>query len=159
VWITISTSPTFTSVPTPCISLSILPALGAPIVTVALSVMTSTMIWSSATRSPSLTCQATISPSVTPSPMSGSLNSNRAMSLLKACDFEQRRGDAVRERQVFVLQRVRERRVPAGDALGRRLEMQKRLLADLRDHLRAESARARRLVRDQQAAGLLDALD
>src|SRR5687768_4864248 len=45
-------------------------------VTVALSVMTSTMSWSSLTPSPTFTSQLTISPSETPSPISGSLNSN-----------------------------------------------------------------------------------
>jgi hypothetical protein len=68
---------------------------------------------------------ATISPSVTPSPMSGSLNSQRAMivsprvtlaSELRGLD--DRRQDAVRERQVFHLERVGERRVEAGDAPG-----------------------------------------
>jgi hypothetical protein len=44
-------------------------------VTVALSVMTSTMGWSSATMSPGAISHLTISPSLTPSPMSGSLNS------------------------------------------------------------------------------------
>ena len=51
------------------------PSAGAPISTVALSVMTSTMSWSSLTVSPALTFQDVISPSATPSPMSGSLNS------------------------------------------------------------------------------------
>jgi len=51
--------------------LAIMPARGDGSSTVALSVMTSTIGWSSLTRSPSLTFQATISPSTTPSPMSG----------------------------------------------------------------------------------------
>ena len=57
------------------------PVRGDVMVTVALSVMTSTIGWSSLMRSPGLTSHVTISPSVTPSPMSGSLNSQRAMVL------------------------------------------------------------------------------
>lgn len=56
------------------------PVRGAVIVTVALSVMTSTMGWSSLITSPGVTSQFTTSPSVTPSPMSGSLNSQVAIS-------------------------------------------------------------------------------
>jgi hypothetical protein len=66
---TLTTSPLF-----PRVS-STRPALGDAIVTVALSVMISTSGWSSRTTSPGLTCHSTISPSVTPSPTSGSLNS------------------------------------------------------------------------------------
>jgi hypothetical protein len=51
------------------------PAFGEVMVTVALSVITSTIGWSSVTDSPGVTSHLTISPSVTPSPMSGSLNS------------------------------------------------------------------------------------
>src|SRR5262249_4987751 len=47
------------------------PATGEVISTVALSVMTSTSGWSSATLSPGLTCQPTISASAVPSPTSG----------------------------------------------------------------------------------------
>ena len=56
-----------------------LPATGDSISTVALSVIRSAICWSSAMSSPTLTCQATISASAMPSPMSGSLNSKRAM--------------------------------------------------------------------------------
>ncbi len=52
------------------------PARGAVISTVALSVRTSTMGWSAVTVWPSVTSHFVISPSVRPSPMSGSLNSN-----------------------------------------------------------------------------------
>ncbi len=52
-----------------------LPATGLSISTVALSVIMSASCWSSAIVSPTLTCQATISASAMPSPMSGSLNS------------------------------------------------------------------------------------
>src|SRR5688572_10026581 len=49
----------------------IVPARGDGSSTVALSVITSTRGWSRLTLSPSLTFQATISPSTTPSPISG----------------------------------------------------------------------------------------
>jgi hypothetical protein len=48
------------------------PRLGDGMVTVALSVITSTSGWSSATSSPSVTNHFMISASTTPSPMSGS---------------------------------------------------------------------------------------
>ena len=51
------------------------PSIGDGIVTVALSVITSTNASSSFTIDPISTCHVTISPSTTPSPMSGSLNS------------------------------------------------------------------------------------
>ncbi len=47
------------------------PETGAVISTIALSVMMSTVAWSSSIRSPMPTCQAVISASATPSPMSG----------------------------------------------------------------------------------------
>ena len=50
------------------------PRPGDSISTVALSVIMSASCWSSSTLSPTLTCQATISASAMPSPMSGSLN-------------------------------------------------------------------------------------
>jgi hypothetical protein len=49
------------------------PETGEVISTVALSVITSTIGWSSSTVSPTLTRQATISASAVPSPTSGSL--------------------------------------------------------------------------------------
>ena len=52
-----------------------MPFIGEGIVTVALSVITSTNASSSFTTDPIATCHVTISPSTTPSPMSGSLNS------------------------------------------------------------------------------------
>ena len=51
------------------------PFTGDGIVTVALSVITSTNASSSFTLEPMTTCHVTISPSTTPSPISGSLNS------------------------------------------------------------------------------------
>ena len=52
---------------------STLPATDEGISTVALSVITSARIWSSATMSPTCTCQATNSTSAMPSPISGIL--------------------------------------------------------------------------------------
>src|SRR5689334_22470537 len=77
---TIRIVPTGTVSPTLKRRSDTLPALGAPMVTVALSVITSTISWFSVTGSPSWTSQLTISPSATPSPMSGSLNSSFDMS-------------------------------------------------------------------------------
>ena len=57
--------------PTTLPSASTLPVTGEGISTVALSVITSAMGWSSATTSPGCTCQATSSTSAMPSPMSG----------------------------------------------------------------------------------------
>ena len=53
----------------------IFPSTGLGISTEALSVITSRSGWSSVTTSPTDTCHETISPSTTPSPISGSLNS------------------------------------------------------------------------------------
>ncbi len=63
---TLATSPSFQQ------RRSTRPRLGDGMVTVALSVITSTSGWSSATSSPSVTNHLTISASTTPSPMSGS---------------------------------------------------------------------------------------
>jgi hypothetical protein len=73
--IVMSTLPTGQSCPSANMRLPTRPARGAGISTVALSVMISTMGWSMRSGSPSLTSQRTTSPSTTPSPMSGSLNS------------------------------------------------------------------------------------
>ena len=70
-----STCPTGQICPSAYMRFRIRPARGAGISTVALSVITSTIGWSARTTSPSATSQRTISPSTTPSPMSGSLNS------------------------------------------------------------------------------------
>src|SRR3954463_9160017 len=119
---TISTWPTGTVSPTLYLSSVTLPALGAPMVTVALSVITSTISWFSATSSPAFTSQLTISPSATPSPISGNLNSNFAMgkflfaesaarvkyAKLRTHGVEQGRQNPVGKRQVFHLECVRE---------------------------------------------------
>ena len=73
--ITASTEPIGIWSPTSPASSITLPATGLSISTVALSVIMSAICWSSPIVSPTLTCQATISASAMPSPMSGSLNS------------------------------------------------------------------------------------
>src|SRR6202050_1931625 len=71
---TISGEPTAILAPgTPLID-STRPLTGAGTSTAALSVITSTMSWSSVTASPGLVCQATISASTVPSPRSGILH-------------------------------------------------------------------------------------
>ena len=67
-------APTATMPPTSPLNEAMTPLTGDGIVTVALSVMTSTIGSSSATESPTETCHCTTSPSTTPSPISGSLN-------------------------------------------------------------------------------------
>ena len=69
----ISSEPTAITSPTSPPSASTLPTTGDGISTVALSVITSASTWSSATTSPTLTCQATSSTSAMPSPRSGIL--------------------------------------------------------------------------------------
>ncbi len=71
---TMSSEPTGTDSPGFPVVETTLPLTGAGTSTAALSVITSTMTSSSATTSPGLTCQATISASTVPSPRSGSLN-------------------------------------------------------------------------------------
>ena len=69
----ISSPPTAITSPTLPPSATTLPTTGDGISTVALSVITSAKGWSSATVSPTFTCQATNSTSAIPSPMSGIL--------------------------------------------------------------------------------------
>ena len=68
-------TPTLTVSPSSASSRATVPSHGDGSSTTALAVSTSTMIWPSSTWSPGLTCQATMSASVRPSPASGSLNS------------------------------------------------------------------------------------
>ena len=72
---TTSTVPTGTTSPSATMILATLPAAGEGISTVVLSVWISTSGSSSAISWPSSTSQRAISPSVRPSPRSGSLNS------------------------------------------------------------------------------------
>ena len=67
--------PTGTTCPSSAPNERIVPVRGEGISTLALSVITSTRGWSSLTASPAFTSQRTISPSATPSPMSGSFTS------------------------------------------------------------------------------------
>jgi hypothetical protein len=66
-----SSPPTASICPTSPPSASTFPATGEGISTVALSVITSAIGWSSAMVSPGLTCQAVSSASAMPSPISG----------------------------------------------------------------------------------------
>src|SRR5947208_1489587 len=68
-------TPTSTVWPTSAKSLATVPSHGHGSSTTALAVSISTMIWPSSTASLGLTCLATMSASVRPSPTSGSLNS------------------------------------------------------------------------------------
>ena len=68
-------APTFTTCPSLAWRAATTPLRGDGMSTVALSVITSTSGWSSFTASPGWTSQRTISPSATPSPMSGSFTS------------------------------------------------------------------------------------
>src|SRR5437588_12020497 len=61
--------------------------------------------------------------------------------------------------EISPLLSVRIRRVPAGDALDRCLQVEKTMLLDERRELGAEAARARGLVDDHAAAGLFDRSD
>ena len=76
---TMQTPPTGRMSPASPTMLATVPSQGAGISTVALSVITDRMGSSSLTVSPTATIHSTISPSTTPSPMSGSLNSNFPM--------------------------------------------------------------------------------
>ena len=67
-------APTGRMSPTSPMRLTTTPLTGEGISTVALSVITDRMGWSSVTVSPTATIHSTTSPSTTPSPMSGSLN-------------------------------------------------------------------------------------
>ena len=88
------TCPTLATAPTSKQSASTRASHGAPIVTVALSVITSTIGASSAIESPHRTNHSTISPSVTPSPMSGSLKSRRVMTSTSRSSAARARRDA-----------------------------------------------------------------
>jgi hypothetical protein len=96
----------------------------------------SARFWSSSIRSPTRTCQATISASAMPSPMSGSLKAG----------------------EIGPFQAVRIRGVEAGDALHRRFQVIEAALLHQSGEFGAEAAGARRLVDDHAAAGLLHAL-
>src|SRR6185503_2018446 len=119
--------------------------------------------WCSATVSPGLTSHLTISPSAMPSPTSGSLNSSAMVGFVpvgsEVGDALDRIEDAAVVGEVVVLERVRERRVEAGDAHDGRLHVLDAVLGDERADLRAEAAEARSLVHDHHATGGLRVLE
>src|SRR3954463_563963 len=115
-----------------------MPLTGDSISTVALSVIMSAICWSSSMRSPTATCHATISASEMPSPISGSLNVKRAMSVLH--HFFQRFADPNRAGEIGPFQAVRIGRVEAGHAFDRRFEMVEAAFLDDRGEFGAEAA-------------------
>ena len=106
----INVVPTGTISPMSPLNDNTVPSTGDGIVTVALSVMISTTGSSSFTASPIDTCHSTISPSTTPSPISGSLNSYFAISFL-LCFFN-RVNYSCRTRHIIPLCSMRERGIP-----------------------------------------------
>src|ERR1700741_1868877 len=101
--------------------------------------------------SPGRTCQATISTSATPSPMSGVLKTNSAIGSALH-HLAERRGDAGGSGEIFPLEDVRVGGVPAGDPRDRRLEVVETVLLHEGGQLGAEAAGPRRLVDDHAAA-------
>src|SRR3984957_10755162 len=150
----ISSAPTASTSPTAPPSASTLPATGVGISTVALSVMTPATTWSSLTRSPTLTAHSTISASATPSPTSGILIERTPISGLHRLD--ERAADARGTGEIVPFLRVGIGRIPARDALDRRLERIEARLRHLRGELGAETRGQRRLMHDHAAAGLVD---
>src|SRR3954447_26270197 len=97
------------------------PATGDGSSTVALSVITSTITWSSAMVSPAATCHSTISASAMPSPTSGSLTTYSLMS--RRHHTFQCRADPGGPGEVVPLLGVWVGSVPSGHTLDRRLEL------------------------------------
>ena len=162
----ISSAPTASICPTSPPSASTLPATGDGISTVALSVITSASVWSSATTSPGFTCQATSSTSAMPSPMSGMhvmfSHERRSIDVTSAAhrfagplaappgDAAGARGDHASIARCSAATRagpgkvgpflgMRIGRVPAGDALDRRLEVVEAMLLHQRRPVRRRS--------------------
>src|SRR5687768_9837647 len=135
------------------------PAKGDGTSTAALAVSTSTMTWLSFTSSPTATIHCRISPSVSPSPRSGSLNCfSRDTSVpQRAVDGVQ---DPVEVRQVLLLDpRRRVGGVEAGHAQHRGLHLVVELLGQPRRDLRAEADEGRGLVHHDRPAGAPHGLD
>src|SRR5262245_42453070 len=130
------------------------PSAGEGISTVALSVMTAPSTASSRTVSPTFTCHSTSSASAIPSPTSGSLTTRSAISGLQR--FDQRAADPRRSREVIPFLRMRVRRIPAGDANDRCLQMIEAPRLDQRAELGTESRGQRRLMHDDAASSLRD---
>src|SRR5262249_23819377 len=131
-----------------------LPAHFAGISTAALAVSTSTIGWFSVMMSPSATSQRRISPSVNPSPRSGSGNSftrDMPSPTHRAVDGVEH---AVQARQVLLFDpRGRVRDVVPGDPQDRSLEGVEALLGHASRDLGADTAVARGLVDDDEPAG------
>src|ERR671935_394617 len=128
------------------------PAAGEGISTVVLSVWISTRGSSSATSCPSETSQRAISPSVSPSPRSGSLNSYATLELEQ---LARRVRDPLDRRHVRVLDLpVRIRDVVARDPHDRRLQVENRFLGEDGGDLRAEARGSRGLLDDHDTARL-----
>src|SRR5438128_7100497 len=89
--------------------------------------------------------------------MSGSLNSNWAMSGLVGFQLAQRPEDARCERQIIIFERVRKRRIPPGDAEDGRFQRGEAALLQESADLRGESTRLRRFLHDGAAPGLAHA--
>src|SRR5437899_7533348 len=151
-----SGAPTLTRSPLPPNSRAMRPRCGEGTSTTALSVSTETSGWSTTTRSPSLTCQVTISASSRPSPRSGSRNCRMADSLsAELTHFAGRGHDAADRRHVMLLEpRQRDDGVIAGDTDYRSEQRGKSPLRDERGDFSTEAAGARRFVDDDAASGL-----
>src|ERR1700691_4134011 len=106
------------------------------------------------TRSPTLTAHSTISASATPSPTSGILIERTPISGLHSLD--ERAADALGTGEIVPFLRMRIGRIPAGDALDRRLERIEAALRHLGGEFGAEARGQRRLMHDHAAASLLD---
>ena len=102
-----------------------------------------------------MTCHSTISASATPSPTSGMQDRARAHRQ-PSIALTSARPTRVGAGEIVPFLGMRIGRVPAGDALDRRLERIEAALLHLRRELGAEARGQRRLVHDHAAAGLLD---
>ncbi len=112
---TASSAPTAIFSPSPPLRVSRVPATGAPISTVALSVIRSTSACPSLKVSPSAACHLTTSTSAMPSPMSGSLKTWRPIaSVLQHAP--QRLAHTQGSGKIVPLELARIGRVPSGHA-------------------------------------------
>src|SRR5580658_1549047 len=146
----ISGDPTGSVVPGSACTAVTVPANGIGTSTAALAVSTSAMTWSTATWSPTRTCQAVSSASSRPSPRSGSRKSGMVVPLQAGDRVE----DPVDAGQVVAFQqRRRVGDVEAGDAQDRRLQVVEAPLGQAGGDLGAVAAEPRRLVHDDGPAG------
>src|SRR5690606_4155766 len=148
----ISSLPTAMTSPTLPPSATTLPTTGDGISTVALSVMTPASGWSSATVSPTCTCQPTSSTSAIPSPMSGILMIWIPMSCLHHA--LERRAHTGRPREVSPFLRVRIGGIPSRHTLDGRLQVMEAVLLHQRDQFGPEAAGAGGLVHHHATSGL-----